>query len=212
MRSLIKLNKPQILADNEVTWLSQYKSDKTNPLRKYRYRHHDIKSRLKEETGYKCIYCESKIGHNTPGEVEHKIPSSKVEDLHFTWENLTIACTECNRRKNDYYEIGMEFLDPYVDNVEDLIQHHGPVTFWQPGNPRAEISIRTLELNSYKRTDLIARKIEKMEEVSNLYERYLSQADPVLKLILHAQIHEMRNSLSEYSGMVNDVLEKHQFV
>ena len=86
---------------------------------------------LKEETGFKCVYCESKIGHNTPGDIEHKIPSSKDEDQHFAWNNLTIACTECNRRKNDYYVIGNEFLDPYSDDVENVLEHHGPLVYWK---------------------------------------------------------------------------------
>jgi len=104
MRTINKKPKPQVLVDNEDSWLTAFKSDRSNSTKKYRYRDKAIKKALIEETGYKCVYCESKIGHNTPGDIEHKIPSSKNIDLHFTWGNLTIACTECNRRKNYYYE------------------------------------------------------------------------------------------------------------
>ncbi len=124
MRKIQKLQIPEILASNSAKWLSEYIEDKSSSNRRYRYRETDIKNQLKQETADKCVYCESKIGHNTPGDVEHKIPSSKNINLHFDWNNLTIACTECNRRKNDYYEEGIEFLDPYEDDVEVLLEHH----------------------------------------------------------------------------------------
>ena len=211
MRSILKLRKPQVLEDNEDVWLSDYKLDKSNKTKKYRYRHKDIKETLKNETGFKCVYCEAKIGHNTPGDIEHKIPSSKCTDKHFLWENLTIACTECNRRKNDYYQKAAEFLDPYTDEVDELVEHHGPVVSWKAGNERAEISVRTLQLNSWARRSLIIDKIEKIEAVNNLHERCLGTANIVLKQLLEKQLLEMTAVDSEYSGMVIEILRKKGF-
>lgn len=207
MRNLSKYSEPSILKNNNVTWLAEYKADKTNTTKKYRYRHQDIKLTLKEETGFKCVYCESKIGHNTPGDIEHKIPSSKDEDQHFAWNNLTIACTECNRRKNDYYVIGNEFLDPYSDDVENVLEHHGPLVYWKNSDVRAETTIRTLELNGCKRQQLIERKINKLEEFNNLIERFLSNRG-ALKMLLWRQIEEMTNKSSEYSAMLLEAIER----
>lgn len=207
LRSLVKLPEPEVLASNNVEWLEAYKADKTSSAKKYKYRHTDIKSTLKEETGFKCVYCESKIGHNTPGDIEHKIPSSKNEDLHFSWSNLTIACTECNRRKNDYYEIGNEFLDPYSDDVETLLEHYGPLVFWKSANTRAETTIRMLELNGNERKQLIEMKINKLEDFSNLIERFLNQTG-ALKMLLWKQIQEMTGVRSEYSAMLQEVIDK----
>lgn len=206
MRNLAKLEEPVILSDNHVDWYTAYEADKTSTTKKYKYRHEDIKNTLKEETGYKCIYCESKIGHNTPGDIEHKVPSSKRPELHFTWSNLTIACTECNRRKNDYYEVGDEFLDPYTENVEDLLEHHGPLVLWKTNNGRAEISVKILELHSHKRKELITRKIGKIEEFNNLVERYMSEANFILRNLLGKQIEDMLDKHSEYSAMLINVL------
>lgn len=207
MRNLRKLPEPAVLSTSKAQWLEEYKADKANSTKKYRYRHADIKSALKDETAFKCVYCESKIGHNTPGDVEHKIPSSKNEDLHFDWPNLTIACTECNRRKNNYYEAGNEFLDPYTDDVESLLEHHGPLVFWTSANARAEITIRTLELNGLSRQQLIERKINKIDEFSNLIERFLEKSG-ALKLLLWKQIEEMISHRSEYSAMLNEIIDK----
>lgn len=207
MRNLEKLASPEVLSVNHVGWLTAYVADKTNTTKKYRYRHTEIKTTLKEETGWKCIYCESKIGHNTPGDVEHKIPSSKAEDLHFAWENLTVACTECNRRKNDYYEEGEEFLDPYNENVELAIQHYGPVLGWQNGHVRAEITVKTLELDTVARFSLISRKIEKIEELNNVIERYVKEESIALKTLMKLKIKRMIDKKAEYSGMLVSIIE-----
>jgi len=206
MRNLLKVDEPEVLSDNHESWLEEYEADAASSSKKYKYRHPDIKQSLKEETGYKCIYCESKIGHNTPGDIEHKIPSSKRPDLHFTWTNLTIACTECNRRKNDYYVVGDEFLDPYTEDVENQLEHHGPLVLWKTNNTRAEISVKILELHSIKRKELISRKIGRIEEFNNLVERYTSEANDVLKGILGKQIEEQLDKHSEYSAMLASVL------
>lgn len=207
LRNLQKMAEPEVLATNHAAWLQQYRTDKTNSTKKYRYRHQDIKQQLKEETGHKCVYCESKIGHNTPGDIEHKVPSSKDESQHFVWFNLTIACTECNRRKNDYYVVGNEFLDPYSDDVEAMLEHHGPLVYWKSSNARAETTIRTLELNGYSRQQLIERKINKIEEFNNLIERFLSNGG-ALKMLLWRQIEEMIDKKSEYSAMLLETVEK----
>lgn len=208
MRSVPKRNKPTVLIANEESWLKEYLKDPTNPTKKFRYRLKEIKDALKEETGFKCVYCESRIGHNTPGDVEHKIPSSVCIEKHFCWENMTIACTECNRRKNAYFDEAVPFLDPNFDAVEEMIQHLGPIVTWIPGHERAEVSIRILELNSQNRAQLIFRKIEKIEEVNNLFERYQKESAPLLKRVLKKQLISMSDSASEYSGMVLDILEK----
>jgi hypothetical protein len=208
MRNIEKLATPTLLAEKHDEWLTAYLADKTNSTKKYRYRHTEIKTTLKEETGWKCIYCESKIGHNTPGDVEHKVPSSKVEQLHFTWENLTVACTECNRRKNNYYEEGEEFLDPYIEDVENAIQHYGPVLGWNNGHERAEVSVKTLELDTPIRFALISRKIEKIEELNNVIERYVKEENQAIKILMKQKIKRMMDKKSEYSGMIISIIEK----
>lgn len=207
MRNLEKLPVPGILSSNHDEWLAAYVEDQNNPTKKYRYRHVEIKTTLKEETGWKCVYCESKIGHNTPGDIEHKIPSTKAEHLHFSWDNLTVACTECNRRKNDYYEEGEEFLDPYNDDVENMVEHYGPIMGWVNGNERAEITIKKLELDTYSRDALICRKIEKIEELNNVLERYVKEENKTIKSLMKKKVEQMIDKKSEYSGMLLAIIK-----
>lgn len=207
MRNLQKLTIPEVLKDNAADWLKEYLADPENQTKRYRYRNPDIKDTLKDETGFKCIYCESKIGHNTPGDIEHKIPSSKDRTKHFDWDNLTIACTECNRRKNDYYEKGDEFLDPYNEDVESKLRHLGPLVYWMPGHNRAENSVRILELyEAENRLPLVIRKAEKLEDVSNQVERAFAAASPLRDLLL-IRLRKMASVKAEYSAMVLTALE-----
>ena len=200
MRNLQKVSAPKVLKDNQEAWLKAYMEDNRD-TNKYRYRHPDIKAALTEETGFKCIYCESKIGHNTPGDVEHMTPSSKEPAKHFEWNNITIACTECNRRKNNYNDPALPFLNPYIDNVESMLVHLGPIVSWKAGNSRAEASVRKLELNGYSRRELVNRKIEKLEALNDVLERKAGANGVMLELI-EQKLEKMQDREAEYSGMI----------
>ena len=217
MRQLIKLDEPQVLQDNKEQWTEEYMQVKSQgkvpDSIKYRYRHRDIKDQLKNETHNKCIYCESKIGHNTPGDVEHIKPSSKNDNLHFDWNNMTIACAECNRRKSDYNDDEIPFLNPYSDEVEQMLISAGPLLFQEPGNKSAEITIKILELNDYdKRGELISRKIDRLKEIQNLVERWKEETNPKVKNILKKELENQCKKDKEYSLMLTQYIYNNVFV
>jgi 5-methylcytosine-specific restriction endonuclease McrA len=204
MRKLVKLDEPQLLTKRKDYWnrkVVQTNSD----YYKTKYRSRPIKEQLKKETYGKCIYCESKIGHNTPGDVEHKVPVSANADGRFDWHNLTIACTECNRRKNDYYNTNARFIDPYIDDVESIVLHFGPCVINKPGDEIGEISIRILEIND--RYDLFAQKLSKVKAVMNLLNRIASANNPVLKRLLISEAENMAHVSAEFSAMVKTIIE-----
>lgn len=206
MRSLAKTSVPPILENNREKWTSEFLADQQNTRLRYRYREKEIKKALLDETSSKCVYCESKVGHNTPGDVEHKTPVRAKPELAFEWDNMTIACTECNRRKSDYYDVSCPFIDPYRDPVESLLVHHGPVVGWVNGDERTEVAVRTLELNSFARHYLIVRKIEKIEELNTLLARRHAESNPLLQGLIEKQINGMKQLDAEYSGMIMTIL------
>jgi hypothetical protein len=202
MRNIPKLAAPGLLAEKKAEWDAAVHANPSD-TNKNRYRHPDIKSRLLEETSGKCAYCESKIGHNCPGDTEHKAPKDKRLDLIFDWSNLTIACNECNRRKLDYYDEAYMFLDPNSDDVESMITHFGPFVFPVPGETRSELSVRLLELDRYDgRPALVARKLELIENIRNLLERIAREPHPLLRQILSEDLEARCARAAEYSGMV----------
>lgn len=207
MRNITKTSEPQILVDNKEQWNSDLASNPTDH-NKNKYRHPEIKSALLNETHNKCVYCESKIGHNCPGDIEHKIPKSQQMDLIFVWDNMTIACTECNRRKAEYYDPSCMFLNPNTDDVENMVQHVGPLVFSRPGNRRSAVTVRILELNSmYRRKQLIGRKIERLESISNLVERIADECNPILKTFLLEDLMESCSISTEFSSMIKTYVE-----
>jgi hypothetical protein len=207
VRNVAKLPEPSILTERKEEWESAL-SVNPSDTNKNRYRHQEIKQTLLTETNNKCVYCESKIGHNCPGDIEHKIPKSKRIDLIFEWDNMTIACSECNRRKDEYYDPDCMFLDPNTDDVENLVQHVGPLVFNRPGNERSEITVRILELNSLTgRAKLIDRKVEKLETIKNLVERIATVNNPTLRSFLYEELTQSYDISSEFSGMVKTYVE-----
>ena len=207
MRNIVKLPEPAILTAKKDEWKIALASNPSEN-NKNKYRHPEIKTGLLSETSGKCVYCESKIGHNCPGDIEHKIPKSIRTDLIFVWDNMTISCSECNRRKAEYYDTTCMFLDPNTDDVENMIQHVGPFVFNRPGNQRSEVTVRKLELNSLEgRPSLISRKMETLESVKNLAERIATTVNPTLKLFLVEQLSESCDLSSEFSGMSKTYVE-----
>ena len=207
MRNILKINPPDILVNNCQAWQDGYAINPSENNRT-KYRHPDIKTTLMEETQGKCVYCESKVGHNCPGDVEHKIPVVQRPDLLFDWENMTIACTECNRRKLVYFDPQCMFLDPNDDDVENKLQHVGPLVFNKPGDVRAEVSVRLLELDKLDaRKYLIGRKFEKLEEIRNLVERISAETNIVLKQFLLDELSEKCSISGEFSAMVKTFVE-----
>lgn len=208
MRHIAKTEEPEVLEQNNANWLAAYQADSANNTKRYRYRHPQIKEAIKSENANKCAYCESKIGHNTPGDIEHKIPTAADQTKHFTWANLTLACTECNRRKREYFDVIKPFLDPNVDLVDQRVLHHGPLVSWAAGDVCAEVTVRKLELHDTSRRELIDRKIEHIDKLNNVVAR-LGEADPLVQEMMRIKIEEMKSVGAEYSGMTISVCQQH---
>jgi uncharacterized protein (TIGR02646 family) len=207
MRNISKLPEPQILIEKQAEWMGLLLGEQSE-TNKNRYRHEEIKTTLLSETKNKCAYCESKIGHNCPGDIEHKVPKALNPNLTFNWDNMTIACTECNRRKSQYYDPSCMFLDPNSDDVERMVQHVGPLVFSSPGNKRADVTIRLLQLDSADaREQLFGRKLERLENIRNLVERIVSETNKTLKGFLFSELNEYCDISSEYSGMIKAYVE-----
>jgi len=201
MRNVSKLAPPSLLIRNKESW-DRAIAERNNDYNRTRYRDAQIKQLLLEETKGKCVYCESKVGHNCPGDIEHKIPTSIRLDLIFDWDNMTIACNECNRRKLNYYDPDWMFLDPNIDDVESRIQHLGPLVFNQPGDKRSEITVRILEVDKIDaRRALIARKIEKLEQTKNLIERIVLERNQIIRNFMLSELQESCSIAAEFSGM-----------
>jgi len=200
MRKLSKSPIPQVLLNEKEAWEAAYDA---NPSDTNRNRYRKIKADLMEECGAKCVYCESKVGHNCPGDIDHKLPVTRHRAGLFDWNNMTISCNECNKRKSDYCDPSLPFLDPYVDDVEDLLLHLGPLVFPVAGNSRAELTVALLELDNHKkRSHLFGRKFEKLEEIRRILRLIAMEDHPAIRTTLQRSLDECCDTKAEFSAMV----------
>lgn len=211
MRKLSKLDKPKILEDNATEWTRQYcdclKSNKT-PDKKLatKYNHPEIKNTLEKETHEKCAYCESKIKHNSYGDIEHILPKNKDArpDLYVEWSNLTLSCEQCNRSgKSAYYNPQLQLINPYVDNPERHFQAFGPLIYGVKSDERAFVTEKILKLN---RSALFNQRTDRIESVNNLLRTWENEKNDVIKNLLENQLHEEYSENKEYSFVVKNFL------
>ena len=76
------------------------------------YAHATVKEALRTAQHDKCAFCESKVSHVSPGDVEHFRPKAGYRQLRrgplqrpgyywlaYAWENLLFVCELCNQRE-----------------------------------------------------------------------------------------------------------------
>lgn len=211
MIHLSKLEEPQILKDNKEKWTSHYLrlvnngQDVPDDL-KYKYRDASIKEQIIKETHNKCAYCESKVTHVCPGDVEHILPKNKNArpDLYLEWTNLTLACEQCNRpRKRDYYNASDPLIHPYKDIPEEHLMSAGPMIFGKPGDRKGFITNSVLDLN---RSSLLERRTERLKSISLLVESWGREQNPAIKDVLENELKKEAAPDKEYSFVVKTFL------
>jgi uncharacterized protein (TIGR02646 family) len=200
MRELNKLPIPQILEDNGDTWTKDlmndyYATGTIDKNKQKRYNNPEIKQILKLETNDKCAYCESKITHVYPGDIEHIIPKSIYPRLTFTWSNLTFGCFWCNNKKRHFLDKENMLLNPYKDRINEHLRAFGPLIFHIKSSKRGEITWRKFELN---RIDLRDKRQEKIEELQVMIDKYSCETNANLKQLILLEIEDFVLK-SEYS-------------
>jgi uncharacterized protein (TIGR02646 family) len=98
----------------------------------------DVKLALRTDQSDECAFCEAKILHVTPGDVEHFRPKRGVRQarhdplalpgyywLAYDWSNLLLACSNCNSRHKGN-------LFPLVDPKKRCGSHRKRLSDEQP--------------------------------------------------------------------------------
>ena len=198
---MIRISKgaePKILKDNKTAWTNTLmghirKNEDIPKALASNYNQPDVKSSLKTECRYKCMYCESVVSHVAHEHIEHIKPKAKNKfpELTFEWQNLGLACPVCNMNKGADYDQQAPFINPYVDDPDQFMIALGNFIYNKPANVQAEITVRSLELN---RPELIERRMERLEAIKSLIERYHSQNNATLKTAI---LDEIQQEISE---------------
>lgn len=205
MISITKGDEPESLRDNGAAWTTQLMAHVSAGTKipdnlKNKYNQTDVREALRTECNGKCMYCESRIGHVTYDHIEHVKPKAKDKypDLTFTWTNLGLACPMCNMNKSDDYDETAPVVNPYEDDPNRHFVAVGGFVYHRAGDVRGEMTERTIELN---RSVLLEQRLERIDAVRALADRYESAAEP-LKSVLRNEIRREAESDKPYSMCV----------
>ncbi|WP_083742531.1 HNH endonuclease [Rhodococcus sp. MTM3W5.2] len=204
MRKLDKLAKPAVLNSKAQEWTDEYvrlaaAGEKNLPSR---WRHKQIKEGVAEETTDRCAYCDSEMKAIHSGHVEHIDPRSIFPEKVVAWDNLTLACEQCNLSKKDYYSELVPLLNPFIDHPEDHLVFFGDLVMAKPGSDRGLISVQKLKLY---RNDLITQRRRRIETVMSYIERWTNAEGQDVKSVLLEIIHEDFHS-GPYKNSVKSLL------
>ena len=121
MRHIERLPKPATLAEKEVEWQEKYEAKLAeNPHARpdhSKYAHKQIKDTLYSMSYGKCFYCESKLSGGNK-EVDHCVEVALDHGKAYDWDNLYLACTNCNDKLDNEAIPVKEALDPCRDSDE----------------------------------------------------------------------------------------------
>lgn len=211
MIRVAKLAEPAVLDTHRVQWTSEYLTALRDGLMtdtiRFRYRAPEIKLTLRAELFEKCAYCESKLTHVHPGEIDHILPVSQRPELIVAWLNLTLTCTECNRRKGAYYSVDEPLINPYEDDPDVHLRFYGPMCFATVHSRRGDVTVSLLEL--HRRQELVTRRAARIRAVQQLVQRWTVEANMQLKDALEASIRAEATAENEYAGAVRQFLRDH---
>ncbi|MXX15114.1 MAG: HNH endonuclease [Gemmatimonadetes bacterium] len=201
MIKLTKCDEPRVLVEKGQSWKAEYiagvETGNLKDSQRYRYRHRDIKEALRTETHEKCAYCESKISHVHPGEIDHISPVSHRPDLCVEWNNLTLVCSECNRRKSDYYNEEEPLINPYIDEPSEHLIFFGPLVLH-----RDAMGFRTTKQIELSRTQLIERKQERIEQLNMLVQQWREMPNGSTRQFLWEEIMQYASDDAEFAGTI----------
>ena len=161
------------------------------------------KEALRQSTSGKCMYCESKIEHNSYAQVEHIKPKSKFPELEFTWENLGYCCQICNTEKGVKYDSTLPFINPYNEDPEEHIVFLGFLVYPKHGSERGGYTIKELQLN---RAGLVDIRKERVDKLIIMIKAAFHTSNESLRRQAIVELIKEAEKDKEYSAMVKSVL------
>ena len=210
MRNVDRLDEPKVLRRNARRWTEELiraiaaanrTNGKVRPILRNRYKRREVRERLKMMYSGLCCYCESRVGHVASENIEHRKPQASFPELSFTWNNLHLACPNCNQAKSAKWDTVNEILDAVADNP--ISGHLGykvtPLAVLRdPATDRGAVTIEHADLN---REDLLQVRQQVLNEAFStvllVRKRERNQADSPM---VRTAKNELRRRFSHEHG------------
>ena len=122
MRHIERLPRPAILEERSEQWRDAFVNSEKRRPDNSKYAHPQIRESLNAMSFQKCFYCERKL-KDVPQEIAHFIEVAERRDLAYEWNNLYLACDNCNDKTPNRSIPVTEVLDP-CQHSDTEIQHH----------------------------------------------------------------------------------------
>ena len=123
MRHIERLPKPAILKEKEAEWQEKYEEKLAeNPYARpdhSKYAHKQIKDTLYAMSYGKCFYCETMLSGGNK-EVDHYVEVALDRSKAYDWENLYLACTNCNDKLDNEAIPVTGALNPCRDSDDEI--------------------------------------------------------------------------------------------
>ena len=159
-----KMDAPPSLRKNGLKWRDELLQNirECKNLRKKvpevffnKYKQDDVRKALAEMYSKLCCYCESKVGIVDFPHIEHLKPKSIFPEHTFDWDNLHLACTQCNTAKGNKWDKKYPILDPSRDEIPEHLEYE--LEWVKPITKRGEITEAHTKLN---RSELLEARRE----------------------------------------------------
>ena len=189
------------------------------------YAHETVKQELIKAQYQKCCFCEKIVGKNgdvehfRPKSAYQQAKGDRLLKypgyywLAYKWENLYLSCSACNSRQkknlfplqnpnkratNHKQRITKErpmFIDCGKENPEEFIGFRAEYAYAIDGNPRGQITIDYLDLNS---DDLVESRRQRLNLLRKLNEIYLSDTKELANQVGQKRAEKLKLMLDEY--------------
>ncbi len=189
MRHIERLNIPGILERNHLKWQSELDAKRmVNPKARpdsSKYAHKEVRNQLLSMSHNKCFYCEGSVT-DRPKEVDHYVEVAADPSKSFDWNNLYMACQNCNDKVPHTRIPVSEALDPCSDSDEEIksnISFDREIVFPVMNSTKGRNTIKKFRLD----TDLL----------NSQRRNWIIKIDNVIIDILENMIKENRKHLNE---------------
>jgi len=135
------------------------------------YKTSSVQDKLNELYHFKCVYCERDISDDDK-HIEHYRPKSRYYWLAYSWDNLLLCCSRCNKAKGDKFETthcSMLYGDEKFSDIHTLGEEYDNEEKPKTINPeREDVLIDILFDRDGKIYSFNPRVIYTIDEVCNL--------------------------------------------
>jgi hypothetical protein len=201
-----RLDEPRILAERKAAWQAAFDekraAGKKRPESK-QYAHKEIVERLMTMSHNKCFYCEAQ-GRLT---VDHYLEVEERPELAFTWENLYLACDECQRKVPNQSLPAVDCVNP-CDASIDPAEHLGfDAEFIRWKSPRGQATVKKYRLSSKELDNQRRRELRRFDE--ELHEISRTKGWAQATAVERASLRRYARADAPFSAMFRDLLDRY---